>query len=97
MGAGLIIGVDGDDNRLAMSKRMGADVTLDYRDVDIVAEVKRLTGGGADVSIEALTQQLLKVHCESTSAGTLSSLGVYSGKLAIPYEAFAAGIRIIES
>jgi len=25
-------------------------------------------------------------------AGTLSSLGVYSGKLAIPYEAFAAGI-----
>ncbi|HET7287705.1 MAG TPA: alcohol dehydrogenase catalytic domain-containing protein, partial [Pyrinomonadaceae bacterium] len=58
MGAGLIIGVDGDENRLAMSKRMGADVTLDYRDVDVVAEVKRLTGGGADVSIEALgTQQ----------------------------------------
>ncbi len=58
MGAGLIIGVDGDDNRLTMSKRMGADVTLDYRDVDVVAEVKRLTGGGADVSIEALgTQQ----------------------------------------
>ena len=25
-------------------------------------------------------------------AGTLSSLGVYSGKLQIPYEAFAAGI-----
>jgi threonine dehydrogenase-like Zn-dependent dehydrogenase len=25
-------------------------------------------------------------------AGTLSSLGVYSGKLEIPYEAFAAGI-----
>jgi threonine dehydrogenase-like Zn-dependent dehydrogenase len=24
--------------------------------------------------------------------GTLSSLGVYSGKLAIPYEAFAAGL-----
>ena len=64
MGAGLIIGVDGDDNRLAMSKHVGADVTLDYRDVDIVAEVKRLTGGGADVGIEALgTQQaLLKVQ-----------------------------------
>src|SRR5499426_2458827 len=41
MGASLIIGIDGDDNRLAMSKRMGADVTLDYRDVDVVAEVKR--------------------------------------------------------
>src|SRR4026209_63081 len=37
MGAALIIGVDADENRLAMSKRMGADVTLDYRDVDVVA------------------------------------------------------------
>ncbi len=53
-----IIGVDGDEHRLAMSKRMGADVTLDYREVEVVAEVKRLTGGGADVAIEALgTQQ----------------------------------------
>ena len=94
MGAGLIIGVDGDDNRLAMSKRMGADITLDYRDVDVVAEVKRLTGGGADVSIEALgTQQTFESALRSLRpAGTLSSLGVYSGKLAIPYEAFAAGI-----
>src|ERR1051326_8164262 len=41
MGASLIIGIDGDEHRLAMSKRMGADVTLDYRDVDVVAEVKR--------------------------------------------------------
>ena len=94
MGAGLIIGVDGDENRLAMSKRMGADVTLDYRDVDVVTEVKRLTGGGADVSIEALgTQQTFESALRSLRpAGTLSSLGVYSGKLAIPYEAFAAGI-----
>ena len=94
MGASLIIGVDGDDNRLAMSKRMGADITLDYRDVDVVAEVKRLTGGGADVAIEALgTQQTFEsaLRC-LRPAGTLSSLGVYSGKLQIPYEAFAAGI-----
>src|SRR5437667_73317 len=58
MGATLIIGIDGDENRLAMARRMGADVVLDYRQVDVVAEVKRVTGGGADVSIEALgTQQ----------------------------------------
>src|SRR6187549_863874 len=49
MGASLIIGVEGDENRLAMARRMGADVTLDYREVDVVAEIKRLTGGGADV------------------------------------------------
>jgi threonine dehydrogenase-like Zn-dependent dehydrogenase len=94
MGASLIIGVDGDEHRLATSKLMGADVTLDYRDVDVVAEVKRLTGGGADVAIEALgTQQTFESCLRSLRpAGTLSSLGVYSGKLQLPYDAFAAGL-----
>lgn len=94
MGATLIIGVDGDDNRLAMAKRMGADIVLDYRNNDVVAEVQKLTGGGVDVAIEALgTQQTFEsaLRC-LRPGGTLSSLGVYSGKLQIPYEAFAAGI-----
>ena len=46
MGASLIIGADSDPARLRMAQRLGADVVLDYRDVDVVAEVKRLTGGG---------------------------------------------------
>jgi threonine dehydrogenase-like Zn-dependent dehydrogenase len=94
MGATSIIAVDGDDNRLAMAKRMGADVVLDYRGMDVVAEVQRLTGGGADVAIEALgTQQTFEsaLRC-LRPGGTLSSLGVYSGKLQIPYDAFAAGL-----
>ena len=94
MGAALIIGVDGDDTRLHMAKRMGADVVLDYRNTDVVAEIKRLTGGGADVTIEALgTQDTFENALRSLRpGGTLSSLGVYSGKLQIPYDAFAAGI-----
>ncbi len=94
MGAALIIGVDGDSNRLATARRMGADVVLDYREVDVVSEVLRLTGGGADVSIEALgTQQTFESALRSLRpGGTLSSLGVYSGKLQVPYEAFAAGL-----
>src|SRR5689334_15926227 len=94
MGAALIIGVDGDTNRLAMSRKMGADVVLDYRECDPIAEVKKLTGEGADVTIEALgTQQTFEsaLRC-LRPGGTLSSLGVYSGKLQIPYDAFAAGI-----
>ena len=94
MGATLIIGIDGDDNRLAMSKRLGADVTLDYRALDVVDEVRRLTGGGADVAIEALGEQQTfesALKC-LRPGGTLSSLGVYSGKLQLPYEAFAAGL-----
>jgi len=94
MGAALIIGVDGDENRLQMARRMGCDVVLDYRECDVVSEVKKLTGGGADVAIEALgTQQTFESALRSLRpGGTLSSLGVYSGKLQIPYDAFAAGI-----
>lgn len=94
MGASLIISVDEDENRLAMSRRMGADVALNYREVDVVAEVQRLTGGGADVTIEALgTQPTFENALRSLRpGGTLSSLGVYSGKLQVPYDAFAAGL-----
>ena len=86
--------MDSDDNRLAMAKRMGADIVLDYQQQDVVAEVKRLTGGGADVAIEALgTQETFEsaLRC-LRPGGTLSSLGVYSGKLQVPYDAFAAGL-----
>jgi threonine dehydrogenase-like Zn-dependent dehydrogenase len=94
MGASLVIGIDGDEARLAVARRMGADVVLDYRSCDPVEEVKRLSGGGVDVAIEALgTQQTFEscLRC-LRPGGTLSSLGVYSGKLQIPYQAFAAGL-----
>src|SRR5499426_2344026 len=34
MGASLVIGIDGDDTRLRMAKRMGVDIVLDYRALD---------------------------------------------------------------
>lgn len=94
MGASLIIGVDSDENRLKMARQMGADIVLNPKEQDVAAEVKRLTGGGADVSIEALGLQETfesALRC-LRPGGTLSSLGVYSGKLQMPYEAFAAGL-----
>jgi len=94
MGASLVIGIDGDENRLRIARELGTDVVLDYREVDTVAEVKRLTGGGADVAIEALGTQETFENCLRAlrPGGVLSSLGVYSGKLQMPYDAFAAGI-----
>ena len=94
MGASLIVGVDTDPVRMKMSKRMGANVVLDPTQCDVVAEVKKLTGGGADVAIEALGIQSTfenGLRC-LRPGGTLSSLGVYSGKLQVPYDAFAAGL-----
>jgi len=97
-GAALVIGVDGDDARLAMAKRMGVDVALDYRSGNVVEEIKRLTGGGVDVAIEALGTQETFEQCLRVlrPGGTLSSLGVYSGKLEVPYDAFGAGIADIK-
>lgn len=94
MGASLVIGVDGDEARLAMAKKLGVDVVLDYRKVDVIQEVKKLTAGGADVAIEALgTQATFENALRSLRpGGVLSSLGVYSGKLQVPYDAFGAGI-----
>ncbi len=94
-GASQIIVVDTLPERLAAALRLGADVALDYRQVDPVAEILRLTNGrGADVAIEALgTQQTFESCLRSLKAGgTLSSLGVYSGKLSLPIDAFAAGL-----
>jgi threonine dehydrogenase-like Zn-dependent dehydrogenase len=73
---------------------MGADVVLDYTQQDVVAEIKRLTGDGVDVAIEALgkPQTFESALRALRPGGTLSSLGVYSGDLKIPLDAFAAGL-----
>jgi len=94
MGASRIIAVESDPARAAMARKMGADVVLDPKEVDVISEVKRLTGGGADVAIEALgIQETFENSLRSLRpGGTLSSLGVYSGKLQMPYDAFAAGL-----
>src|SRR6202166_4724585 len=94
-GASLIIAVESDPVRTRMSKRMGADIVLDFTKEDVVESVKHLTRGrGVDVAIEALgTQATFESALRVLRAGgTLSSLGVYSGKLSVPLEPFAAGL-----
>lgn len=94
-GASTIIAVDGVDARLGIARRMGADVTLNFREVDVVEEILRLTGGrGVDAAIEALGLQSTFENALRVlkPGGTLSSLGVYSSDLTIPLSAFNAGL-----
>ena len=94
-GASLIIGIDAVSRRLEMSRRLGANVTLDIRNGDPITEITRLPDGrGVDVAIEALgTQQTFEQALRAVRpGGTLSSLGVYSGKLTASYEAIHAGL-----
>ena len=103
MGATTIIGIDTLPVRMAAARRLGADHVVDFASADPIAEIMRLTGGrGVDVAIEALGtqgtfQSALRVL---RPGGTLSSLGVYSGDLVIPADAFSAGLgdnRIVTS
>ena len=74
---------------------MGADVTLNFKNCDVIDEIMKITGGrGADSAIEALgTQATFESALRSIKpGGTLSSLGVYSEDLKIPLSAFAAGL-----
>ncbi len=94
-GAALIIGVDGVPERLAMARQLGADTTINYKNCDPVDEIMRITNGrGVDVAIEALGTQETFESCLRVlkPGGILSSLGVYSGKLTLPLDAFAAGL-----
>lgn len=95
MGASRIIAVESLPARQAAARLMGADEIVNYEDCDPATEIMRLTDGrGVDVAIEALGRQstfeaALRVL---RPGGTLSSLGVYSGDLKIPVDAFAAGL-----
>ncbi len=94
-GASLVIGIDSNTERLAMARQLGANVTLNTKDGDPIAAIKQLTDGrGVDVAIEALGRQETFENALRSirPGGTLSSLGVYSGKLIAPYEAFYAGL-----
>jgi len=94
-GASLIIGIDANESRLAMARRMGATVTLNVDHGDPLEEINRLTDGrGVDVAIEALGRQetFERALRAIRPGGTLSSLCVYSGKLVAPYQAFYGGL-----
>lgn len=94
-GATTIIVVDAVAERLAMSRRLGANFTVDFNKVNPVEEIMRITEGrGVDVAIEALgTQGTFEAALRVLRpGGTLSSLGVYSSDLTIPLGAFSAGL-----
>lgn len=94
-GAATIFAVDAVPARLDMAHRFGASVVIDYRQDDPVEVIRAFTHGrGVDVAIEALGRQetfesALRVL---RPGGTLSSLGVYAGKLIAPQDALYSGL-----
>jgi threonine dehydrogenase-like Zn-dependent dehydrogenase len=95
LGATTVITVDRVPERLATSRQLGADHTVNPDDGDPVEAILELTGGrGVDVAVEALGLQETFENALRVvrPGGVVSSLGVYSGKVTLPLEPFAAGL-----
>lgn len=60
-GASTVIAVDIFDDKLDFAKELGADITINSKEVDAVEKIKEITNGGADVVAETagtdITQQ----------------------------------------
>lgn len=97
-GAGLIIVVDKRPNRLELSKFYGADIALNFTEVDPDEEIMEITGGkGVDSSVEAIGSQMAMDSCFQTTrpGGTVVNLGIHSDgdTIDIPNAAWGGGMR----
>jgi len=94
MGASWIFAVDEDPGRLRMSQICGANHMFTPAQDPVAAILSQTGGRGVDVAIEALGSQATfenALRCVRPG-GVVSSVGVYSGHLHIPVDAFGAGL-----
>ncbi|MEX1276560.1 MAG: NAD(P)-dependent alcohol dehydrogenase [Bacteroidota bacterium] len=80
LGAGLVIAVESVPKRKELAKKFGADEVVDFKEVDPVEEIMRLTDKqGVDSAIEALGAQVtFEAAVKATRpGGTISSAGYF--------------------
>jgi propanol-preferring alcohol dehydrogenase len=82
----LVCAVDIDDKKLALAKQLGADLTFNAKSGDVVAELKKQTGGGAHgVLITAPSLGAFKQGIGmSRKRGTCALVGLPPGDFPVP-------------
>ena len=88
-GFGTVIGVDVDDDRLAMARNAGADAVLNSKTRDVPAEVRSLTRGrGADAVLEAVgaTAPIQTAIAAVRKGGTVTLIGNVSAHIELPLQ-----------
>lgn len=78
-----IIMIDMDDNRLTVSKQLGATVTINAKDGKAVEKIMKMTNNiGVDVAVEAVGIPSTFVMCEDIIApgGVIANVGVHGMK-----------------
>jgi len=89
-GCARVIAVDLEDSKLQLAQELGADVGLNPKHCDVVAEVKRLTGGhGADVTLEVVgATPTVKMAIECTrKGGSITLVGNLAPQVEFPLQA----------
>ncbi|MCC4283118.1 MULTISPECIES: zinc-dependent alcohol dehydrogenase family protein [Marinobacter] len=75
-GAGQVIAIDLDEDKLAMAKSLGASAGINAADEDCVSQVKVLTNGGVDCAIEmAGSEKALELAYQLTRRGGTTVTG----------------------
>jgi threonine dehydrogenase-like Zn-dependent dehydrogenase len=80
LGAGLIITVESVPERKELSKKYGADIVIDFKEVDPVKAILDITNGeGVDAAIESLGSQKTFEDCIKVTrpGGTISNIGYH--------------------
>ena len=54
LAGGIVIAVDIADEKLEWARRLGADMTVNATEGDLARRIRKMTGGGADIAIEAI-------------------------------------------
>lgn len=81
LGAGTIILTGTRDERLALGRSLGADITVNVREGNVVERIMELTGGiGADVVLECagVTQAAVDAVEYAKKNGRIAFVGIYS-------------------
>lgn len=97
-GAGKVIVVEMAEARKKMAKECGADVVLDPRECDVIAEIKKMTNGeGADVSFECIgnihtaPQAVEAVH----NVGKAVIVGIFEGPSSFNFFNLSATDKVV--
>jgi len=79
LGAGLIIAIDGVDKRLELAKYYGADIVINFKDINPIEEIRKITGDGVDSAIECFGGQITFENCIKATrpGGTISITGYF--------------------
>jgi propanol-preferring alcohol dehydrogenase len=80
-----VVAADIHEDKLALAKKLGADLTVDGRDHNAVAEVQRLIGGAHGALVTAVSPKAMEQAFGFLRArGTMALVGLPPGDISLP-------------